>query len=101
VDEFKIKVTVKHAMDVYQPAIFQELKKRKIPVVYGPIDSFAYKVELKHEDWRNIRIELPCVSISDMNFPGCKYKISRYNINELRKAHRRQFVIDVRYRILT
>ena len=55
VDEFKIKVTVEHAGDVYQPAIFQELKKRKIPVVYGPIDSFAYKVELKHEDWRNIR----------------------------------------------
>lgn len=55
VDEFKIKITVEHAMDVYQPEIFQELKKRKIPVVYGPIDSFAYKVELKHEDWRNIR----------------------------------------------
>ena len=30
------------------------MKKRKIPVTYGPIDSFAYKVELKHEDWRNI-----------------------------------------------
>ncbi|MGB5748339.1 MAG: amidohydrolase family protein [Desulfobacterales bacterium] len=54
VDEFKIKLTVEHAMDVHQPDIFQELKKRKIPVVYGPIDSFAYKVELKHEDWRNI-----------------------------------------------
>jgi imidazolonepropionase-like amidohydrolase len=55
VDEFKIKLTVEHAMDVYQPEIFRELKKRKIPVVYGPIDCFAYKVELKHEDWRNIR----------------------------------------------
>ncbi len=55
VDEFKLKVTVEHAMDVYQPEIFKELKKRNIPVVYGPIDSFAYKVELKHEDWRNIR----------------------------------------------
>ena len=55
VDEFKIKLTVEHAMDVHQSEIFQELKKRKIPVVYGPIDSFAYKVELKHEDWRNIR----------------------------------------------
>jgi imidazolonepropionase-like amidohydrolase len=54
VDEFKIKVIVEHAMDVCRPAIFQELKKRKIPVVYGPIDSFAYKVELKHEDWRNV-----------------------------------------------
>jgi imidazolonepropionase-like amidohydrolase len=55
VDDFKIKLTVDHAMDVHQPEIFQELHKRKIPVVYGPIDCFAYKVELKHEDWRNIR----------------------------------------------
>jgi imidazolonepropionase-like amidohydrolase len=55
VDEFKINVTVDHAGDVHRPEIFKELKKRKIPVVYGPIDSFAYKVELKHEDWRNVR----------------------------------------------
>jgi imidazolonepropionase-like amidohydrolase len=31
------------------------LKKRKIPVAYGPLDAFAYKVELRHENWRNIR----------------------------------------------
>jgi len=55
VDDFKIRLTVEHAMDVHRAEIFQELKKRKIPVVYGPIDCFAYKVELKHEDWRNIR----------------------------------------------
>jgi imidazolonepropionase-like amidohydrolase len=55
VDEFKIKVTVDHAGDVHRSEIFRELKNRKIPVVYGPIDSFAYKVELKHEDWRNVR----------------------------------------------
>jgi len=55
VDDFKIRLTVEHAMDVHRVEIFQELKKRRIPVVYGPIDSFAYKVELKHEDWRNIR----------------------------------------------
>jgi len=54
VDEFKINTTVEHAMDVHQPEIFVELKKRRIPVVYGPVDSFAYKVELKHESWRNI-----------------------------------------------
>jgi imidazolonepropionase-like amidohydrolase len=54
VDEFKLKVTIEHAMDVHRPEIFRELKKRKIPVVYGPVDSFAYKVELKHENWRNI-----------------------------------------------
>ena len=55
VDEFKIKIVVDHAVDVYKPDIFQELKRRRIPVVYGPIDSFAYKVELKHESWRNLR----------------------------------------------
>ena len=55
VDDFKIDVTVEHAGDVHRPEPFLELKKRKIPVVYGPIDSFAYKVELKHEDWRNVR----------------------------------------------
>jgi imidazolonepropionase-like amidohydrolase len=55
VDDYKIQLTVDHAMDVHQPQIFDELKKRKIPVVYGPIDSFAYKVELKHENWRNIK----------------------------------------------
>ncbi len=55
IDDFKIDVTVDHAGDVHRPDPFLELKKRKIPVVYGPIDSFAYKVELKHEDWRNVR----------------------------------------------
>ncbi|KPJ77064.1 MAG: hypothetical protein AMJ54_09270 [Deltaproteobacteria bacterium SG8_13] len=54
-DEYKLRVCVEHAMDVHRPAMFRELKKRNIPVVYGPVDSFAYKVELKHENWRNIR----------------------------------------------
>ena len=55
VDDYNFKVTVEHAMDVDQPEIFGELKKRKIAVTYGPVDSFAYKVELKHMNWRNVR----------------------------------------------
>jgi imidazolonepropionase-like amidohydrolase len=55
VDEFKLLVTVEHASDVHDPAIFRELKRRRIPVLYGPIDAFSYKVELKHEEWRNVR----------------------------------------------
>lgn len=55
VDEFGLRITVEHAMDVHRPEMFQELKKRGIPVVYGPVDAFAYKVELRHADWRNIR----------------------------------------------
>ena len=30
-------------------------RDRGIPVIYGPMDSLAYKVELKHENWRNIK----------------------------------------------
>jgi imidazolonepropionase-like amidohydrolase len=55
VDEFKLSVTVEHAGDVHEPTVYRELKKRRIPVVYGPIDSHPYKVELKHESWRNVR----------------------------------------------
>jgi imidazolonepropionase-like amidohydrolase len=55
VDEFGITTTVEHAMDVHRPDIFKELKRRGISVTYGPLDSFAYKVELKHESWRNVR----------------------------------------------
>ena len=58
VDEFKIQTTVDHAGDVHRPEIFRELKNRGIAVAYGPIDSFAYKVELKHENWRNVRLLL-------------------------------------------
>jgi imidazolonepropionase-like amidohydrolase len=55
VDEFGLRVNIEHAMDVHQPDIFRELKRRGIRVTYGPVDAFAYKVELKHETWRNIR----------------------------------------------
>ena len=54
VDEFSVKVSVEHAMDVNKAHIFQELAGRGIAVIYGPVDAFAYKVELKHEHWRNI-----------------------------------------------
>ncbi|HUW56070.1 MAG TPA: amidohydrolase family protein [Planctomycetota bacterium] len=55
VDEFGLDVTFDHTMDVHDPHIYEELRKRKIAVVYGPMDALAYKVELKHETWRNVR----------------------------------------------
>ncbi|MBM3189941.1 MAG: amidohydrolase family protein, partial [Chloroflexi bacterium] len=54
VDEFGLSVTVEHTCDIHKEGIYEELKARGIPVVYGPMDSLAYKVELKHEHWRNI-----------------------------------------------
>ncbi|MGC9523707.1 MAG: amidohydrolase family protein [Anaerolineae bacterium] len=55
VDEYDLDVAVEHTMDVHQPGIYEELKKRGIPVIYGPMDTLAYKVELKHESWRNVK----------------------------------------------
>jgi len=55
VDEYGLKVTVEHAMGVDQPQIFNRLRERGIPVVYGPLDAFAYKPELRKESWRNAR----------------------------------------------
>lgn len=55
VDEYNLKITVEHSGDVHKQDIYDELSKRNIPVIYGPLDSLAYKVELKHDAWRNIR----------------------------------------------
>ena len=55
VDAFDLKVTVEHTCDVHEVGIYHELAARGIPVIYGPMDTLAYKVELKHENWRNIQ----------------------------------------------
>ncbi|HQE93774.1 MAG TPA: amidohydrolase family protein [Anaerolineae bacterium] len=55
VDEFGLKVTIEHTCDVHEVETYRELKARGIPVIYGPMDTLAYKVELKHENWRNIK----------------------------------------------
>src|SRR5215213_6366330 len=54
IKEFKIEAIANHLSDVHNDNIFQQLRVNKIPIIYGPLDSFPYKVELKHESWRNI-----------------------------------------------
>jgi imidazolonepropionase-like amidohydrolase len=54
VDEFNLNITVEHTGDVHTEAIYTELRDRNIPVIYGPLDNLPSKVELKHENWRNI-----------------------------------------------
>jgi imidazolonepropionase-like amidohydrolase len=55
VNEFGLDIVVEHTGDIHEAGVYEELAQRGIPVVYGPMDSLAYKVELKHDDWRNIR----------------------------------------------
>jgi imidazolonepropionase-like amidohydrolase len=54
VKEFGIKAVANHCLDIYREEVFSALKAASIPIVYGPMDSFPYKVELKHESWRNV-----------------------------------------------
>ena len=54
--EFKLKnVVINHACDINTERGFRIIKESGFPVVYGPVDSFPYKVELKNESWKNIK----------------------------------------------
>jgi imidazolonepropionase-like amidohydrolase len=40
-------------LGVHREEVFVALRKAGIPIIYGPTDGFPYKVELKHEGWKN------------------------------------------------
>ena len=52
-EKYGIKVTADHTGDVFHKEIFDELAKAGIPIVYGPLGSVGYKVELKHAYYQN------------------------------------------------
>ena len=51
---YGFRATADHLMDIHHREIFDELARADSPVVYGPMGCLAYKVELKHEDYRNV-----------------------------------------------
>jgi imidazolonepropionase-like amidohydrolase len=53
VKEFKLKVVANHCLDVHREEIFADLKSNSIPIIYGPMDSFSNKDELRNNNWRN------------------------------------------------
>ncbi len=50
---YGMKVTAEHTCDVFRSEVFDELGKEGIPVVYGPLGTVGYKVELKHAYYQN------------------------------------------------
>ncbi len=54
-EEFGIRAVINHACDVHTRELWKKIKSRGFDVIYGPVDSFSYKVELKHETWRNMK----------------------------------------------
>jgi len=55
---YGFRYTIDHACDVHTERGFQLIRSLGVPLVYGPIDSHPYKVELKHESYKNIKILL-------------------------------------------
>ncbi len=53
--EYGLRVVVDHACDVNSRLTFEKLRREGVPLVYGPIDAFAYKTELRHESYKNVR----------------------------------------------
>ncbi|MCD6156767.1 MAG: amidohydrolase [Euryarchaeota archaeon] len=53
--EYGLKITIEHAGDVHTRETLEKIKKEGVPIVYGPLDAFSYKTELKHEDWKNVK----------------------------------------------
>lgn len=53
IKEFGIRAVLNHGMDIYRTETFKFLKDQGVDLIYGPMDSHPYKVELKHETWRN------------------------------------------------
>jgi imidazolonepropionase-like amidohydrolase len=58
VKEFNLKVVANHCLDVHREEIFAALKANSIPIIYGPMDSFSNKDELRHNNWRNAELLL-------------------------------------------
>ena len=54
--KYNLKVTADHTADVFHQSIFDELADNDIPVVYGPIGSVGYKVELKNASYKNTKL---------------------------------------------
>lgn len=56
VKKYGLAVTADHLGDVFHTEIFNALAEAGIPAVYGPLGSFPYKVELKHDRYDNTRL---------------------------------------------
>ncbi len=56
VKKYKLNATADHTGDVYFKDTFDKLGKNNIPVVYGPLGSVGYKVELKHAYYQNTQL---------------------------------------------
>jgi imidazolonepropionase-like amidohydrolase len=55
-DDFHLHVQIQHSIAVRDGRLYAELKRRRIDVVYGPLDLFAAKPELRDLAPENVRL---------------------------------------------
>jgi len=51
--KYGIKMTADHLCDVHSTTVFNRLAEAGIPIVYGPLGSLDYKVELKNASYKH------------------------------------------------
>ena len=54
-EQYKLNISIEHACSFHTLESFKKLKDKKIDLVYGPMDAFAYKTELRNEDVSNVK----------------------------------------------
>lgn len=52
--KYDLKITAEHACSISRMEIFREFLENDIPVVYGPMSSLDYKVELNGASYKNV-----------------------------------------------
>jgi imidazolonepropionase-like amidohydrolase len=55
-EKYDIRFTAEHTCDVHNKEIYDTLAKHEIPVLYGPVGSLDYKVELKHASYKHVKV---------------------------------------------
>lgn len=54
--KYGIRFSAEHTCDVHHVEIYNRLAEEGIPVIYGPLGSLDYKVELKNASYRHARV---------------------------------------------
>lgn len=53
---FNLNVTAEHASDIFNIDTYNALAENNIPIVYGPLGSIDFKVELKNASYKNVAL---------------------------------------------
>jgi imidazolonepropionase-like amidohydrolase len=56
VKKYGLRASAEHSGDVWHQEIFELLAANNIPIIYGPLGSHPYKIELKHSHYANAKL---------------------------------------------